>query len=852
MVCVALECLGPNKQPLGEQIWNDRGGGAPKDGAFFAQPGGTGLFRCSDDDTHNRPHGEFYLPGTMSRQHGNIPEETETRHDQHLHDPEKAAEFARALGLNVGGAGHPFVGNWQTKGFYAYRSGKYSGIAYFGSGGSEHERLAYPSESEKYRPWNRDDPKIPEDIRQKLIRLEDRMNRTRQPSTKPLSRDMLRGENILVSEHSLPKYNGIYTIQNNEINGKPWFKNNSGCILYFYNANSGGGPSWSLDDRSQDGTNDWFRGGWIEPPNSGGPPLGTRRWEGAGTIKMESVSIPDESGEPILNSDQKYVFAREEGGWHWHDERARAMGGNLASITSAEENEQVTRIANGNVVWIGGIRKGSGNGPGANHWYWSDGRPWTYTNWHPGEPNNYGGVENRVQLGLGAARTWNDVHEGWSGPAVYELSAETSPATTSVEEKFEFVPVSDYDEVWNDSGSGAQQDVSVWRPRVPVGCHLIGMTAKNGHSPPNFSTLVIRAGGSDIAPPERFDLVWWQERGKRRFWCWRPIPPPGYVSLGDVGTISEDPPSRKDVVCVALGCLSPNRQPLGGEIWNDRGGGAPRDAAFFEQPGGTGLFRCSDDATHNKPHGEFPLPGQASIGLPRTQPLRPQPLDETATESNKRPAIIAFVIGIIMFGIGLPLFIGGHSPAGEQNLGMIIPGAIMFGVGAFLALGASFTLISSWAKSYAETGKPAPRWTWMGMVFAVLLLIPSIPLLIIGVISVETLHHEETSSARLWITDADGMGDQGFIIFIEAVPGDFDNNGIHDYCESVTVNATHSGLWMSDPWTPQAKQNDADQTRQVFELEIAHDGSGCDAKVWPEQKGHLVKLGRACYGCMSG
>ena len=89
---------------------------------------------------------------------------------------------------------------------------------------------------------------------------------------------MPQGENILVSKHSIPEYNGIYTIQDNEINGKPWFKNNSGCILYFYDANSGGGPSWSLDDRSQDGTNDWFRGGWIEPPNSGGPPLGTRSW----------------------------------------------------------------------------------------------------------------------------------------------------------------------------------------------------------------------------------------------------------------------------------------------------------------------------------------------------------------------------------------------------------------------------------------------------------------------------------------------------------------------------------------------------------------------------------------------
>ena len=60
-----------------------------------------------------------------------------------------------------------------------------------------------------------------------------------------------------------------------------------------------GRPSWSLDDRSQDGTNDWFRGGWIEPPNSGGPPLGTRSWAILEThrrfeIKLESVSIPDE------------------------------------------------------------------------------------------------------------------------------------------------------------------------------------------------------------------------------------------------------------------------------------------------------------------------------------------------------------------------------------------------------------------------------------------------------------------------------------------------------------------------------------------------------------------------------
>ena len=55
---------------------------------------------------------------------------------RHIHDPEEAAEFAHALGLMVGGH-HPFVGDWQVKGLYAYRYGKYKGQAYFGTGGTK-------------------------------------------------------------------------------------------------------------------------------------------------------------------------------------------------------------------------------------------------------------------------------------------------------------------------------------------------------------------------------------------------------------------------------------------------------------------------------------------------------------------------------------------------------------------------------------------------------------------------------------------------------------------------------------------------------------------------------------------
>ena len=35
--------------------------------------------------------------------------------------------------IQIGGEGYPFVGNWSTKGLYAYRSGQYNGIAYFGN-----------------------------------------------------------------------------------------------------------------------------------------------------------------------------------------------------------------------------------------------------------------------------------------------------------------------------------------------------------------------------------------------------------------------------------------------------------------------------------------------------------------------------------------------------------------------------------------------------------------------------------------------------------------------------------------------------------------------------------------------
>ena len=76
-----------------------------------------------------------------------------------------------------------------------------------------------------------------------------------------------------------------------------WFKNtknpSSPKILYFYNANSGGAPSWSLDDRLQDGSKDLYRGGWTRAMADGELPLGTRRWVGIGKVTISFPDLPD-------------------------------------------------------------------------------------------------------------------------------------------------------------------------------------------------------------------------------------------------------------------------------------------------------------------------------------------------------------------------------------------------------------------------------------------------------------------------------------------------------------------------------------------------------------------------------
>ena len=97
------------------------------------------------------------------------------------------------------------------------------------------------------------------------------------------------GQSISIEGHPDGRFNGIYSQQGSQINGKPHFRNQNGCILYAFSSDSGSSSSWNLDDRDQNGSNDWYRGGWTRAPKDGSVPLGVRRWVGVGKITLSAT-----------------------------------------------------------------------------------------------------------------------------------------------------------------------------------------------------------------------------------------------------------------------------------------------------------------------------------------------------------------------------------------------------------------------------------------------------------------------------------------------------------------------------------------------------------------------------------
>ncbi|CAK6978198.1 Hypothetical predicted protein [Scomber scombrus] len=140
----------------------------------------------------------------------------------------------------------------------------------------------------------------------------------------------------------------------------------------------------------------------------------------AGTITESATDNSDEqvSGCPAgwtQFGSRCFIFYRQARVWADAEHICVSIGGNLASIHSADENtflsDLILRVSSArHRTWIGGydaVREGT--------WLWSDGSNFRYFRWYIREPNNHGGKENCIEMNFGGLY-WNDLpcHHGRS------------------------------------------------------------------------------------------------------------------------------------------------------------------------------------------------------------------------------------------------------------------------------------------------------------------------------------------------------------------------------------------------------------------------------------------------------
>jgi len=124
--------------------------------------------------------------------------------------------------------------------------------------------------------------------------------------------------------------------------------------------------------------------------------------------------VPDDS--VVWQEDgHRYLAVNQSMTWDEANAYAKARGGHLATITSREKQEFIfdLLLKNGkmNNYWLGAYREG-------RNWQWVTGEPFAYTNWLRSQPDNSGGIEDKLAIvfilhdearRLGGRRgQWND------------------------------------------------------------------------------------------------------------------------------------------------------------------------------------------------------------------------------------------------------------------------------------------------------------------------------------------------------------------------------------------------------------------------------------------------------------
>ena len=123
--------------------------------------------------------------------------------------------------------------------------------------------------------------------------------------------------------------------------------------------------------------------------------------------------------------------------------------------------------------------------------------------------------------------------------------------------KIIIMPTHKFEPMWNDSGSGADADVSLWRPVLKnprfdsPDFHILGDMAMPGHKQqPDMGYAVRGIVPGAVQHPVSWSRVW-TDRGSgadKDVTIWKPNPPKGYECLGHM--VGKKEPGNEEIWCL--------------------------------------------------------------------------------------------------------------------------------------------------------------------------------------------------------------------------------------------------------------------------------------------------------------
>ncbi|XP_065145822.1 galactose-specific lectin nattectin-like [Paramisgurnus dabryanus] len=101
---------------------------------------------------------------------------------------------------------------------------------------------------------------------------------------------------------------------------------------------------------------------------------------------------------------QCYKYFSYPVNWATAEKNCQSVDANLASVRNIVENNFLLSVlAADTSVWIGGH-----DAAVEGQWLWTDGSQFDFTNWCSGQPDNFQGNENCLEINYTTNRCWND------------------------------------------------------------------------------------------------------------------------------------------------------------------------------------------------------------------------------------------------------------------------------------------------------------------------------------------------------------------------------------------------------------------------------------------------------------